>query len=222
MNCLRVHHTFITIYLPFFRPLTSLRGWSDSVGLDWVWPGARLLWSRSSRDPLPRNLRRNKKRLTAFQGVILCNTGMGICSLLVRSFSHFAQIKWGAERFAQITQDKWATVSKSLRLLKSLIKNERMSYLLRAGNSLIWFLSESLVFCQKMSQWAIHSKKWAIHSFAHFRWAKWAIRSQSLISSERPEQIAHVCSFLVSEMSNSLTLLNWYEQNEWFTHIAHR
>ena len=32
----------------------------------------------------------------------------------------------------------------------------------RAGNSLIWFPSESLVFCQKMSSWAIHSKKWAI------------------------------------------------------------
>ena len=41
----------------------------------------------------------------------------------------------------------------------------------------------------------------------------------SLISSEGPEQIAHGCSFLVSKMSDSLTLLIWFEQNERFTHI---
>ena len=40
----------------------------------------------------------------------------------------------------------------------------------RAGNSLIWFPSELLVFCPKMSEWAIRSKKRAIHSFAHFWW----------------------------------------------------
>ena len=39
------------------------------------------------------------------------------------------------------------------------------------------FQANCLFFCQKMSEWAIHSKKWAIHSFAHFWWAKWAIRS---------------------------------------------
>ena len=75
----------------------------------------------------------------------------------------------------------------------------------RAGNSLIGFPSESLVFCPKMSEWAIRSKKLAIHSFAHFWLAIWAICSQSLISSERPAQIAHGRSFLVSNLSDSLT-----------------
>ena len=44
----------------------------------------------------------------------------------------------------------------------------------------------------------------------------------ALISSERPEQIAHGCSFLVSQMSDSLTSLIWFERNERFTHIAHQ
>ena len=57
----------------------------------------------------------------------------------------------------------------------------------RVGNSLIGYLSESLVFCPKMSEWVICSKKLVIHSFTHFWWATWAIQSQSLISSERPE-----------------------------------
>ena len=92
----------------------------------------------------------------------------------------------------------------------------------RAGNSLIGFPSKSLDFCPKMSEWAIRSKKWVIHSSAHFWWAKWAIRSRLLISSKRPEQIAHGRSFLVSEMSNSLTSLIWFERNERFTHIAHQ
>ena len=73
----------------------------------------------------------------------------------------------------------------------------------RAGNSLIWFPSESLVFCQKMSEWAIHSKKWAIHSFTHF-W--WAICSRLLISSEQPERFTHDHSFPLSDLSESLTV----------------
>ena len=92
----------------------------------------------------------------------------------------------------------------------------------RAGNSLIGFPSESLVFCPQMSEWAIRSKKWAIHSLAHFWWVTWAIRSSSLISSECPEQIAHGYSFLVSDLSDSLTSPIFGEQPEQFTHIAHQ
>ena len=44
-----------------------------------------------------------------------------------------------------------------------------------------------------MSKWAIRSKKWVIHSFTHFGWATWAIRSHF--------------SFLVSEMSKSLVFV---------------
>ena len=68
----------------------------------------------------------------------------------------------------------------------------------RAGNSLIWFPSELLVFCPKISEWAIRSKKWAIHSFAHFWWATWAIRSHR--------------SFLVCNLSDSLTSLTKKEE----------
>ena len=41
---------------------------------------------------------------------------------------------------------------------------------------------------------------------AHLSWATWAIHSQSLISSERPEQFAHGCSFVLSDLSESLTV----------------
>ena len=44
----------------------------------------------------------------------------------------------------------------------------------------------------------------------------------SLISSEQPEQTAHGRSFLASEMSVSLTLLTKKEEmseNEWFAHF---
>ena len=92
----------------------------------------------------------------------------------------------------------------------------------RAGNSLIGFPSESLVFCPIMSEWAICSKKLVIHSFAHFWWATWAICSRSLISSERPERIAHGRSFLVSDLSDWLTSLIFGEQHERFAHNAQR
>ena len=49
----------------------------------------------------------------------------------------------------------------------------------------------SLVFCQKSERMSNLLKKWAICSLAHFWWATWAICSQSLIPSERPEQISH-------------------------------
>ena len=71
--------------------------------------------------------------------------------------------------------------------------------LIRAGNSLIGFLSELLVFCKKMSDLL---KKQAIGSFAHFLWVTWAISSWSLIFRERPEQFAHIAHFLVSDLSD--------------------
>ena len=64
-------------------------------------------------------------------------------------------------------------------------------------------------------------KKRAIRSFTHFWWATWAIRSCLLIFGERSEQIAHGCSFLVSDLSDLLTLLIIGERPEQFAHIAH-
>ena len=91
----------------------------------------------------------------------------------------------------------------------------------RAKNSLTVFLSESLAFCEKMSKWAICSKKWAIRSLAHFWWVTWANRSWLLIFCEGPEQIAHGCSFLVNNFSNLFTSLIFGERPERFAHIAH-
>ena len=48
------------------------------------------------------------------------------------------------------------------------------------------------------------------------------IRSRSLISSERPEQIVYGRSFLVSDLSDLLTLLIFGEPPDRFTHIAHQ
>ena len=85
------------------------------------------------------------------------------------------------------------------------LQSVTFSKIRRARNSLIGFLSESLVFCDKMSEWAIQLKKTRdslIHSFlvsdlsdllmvAHFWWATWAICSH--------------CSILVSDLSDLLT-----------------
>ena len=86
---------------------------------------------------------------------------------------------------AQVAHQKWATVSY---LLKPLTNNEQpwancsgrspkmsewvnrsffsaseqFSHFSRVGNSLIWFPSKSLVFCQKMSEWAI---SWILESY---------------------------------------------------------
>ena len=64
----------------------------------------------------------------------------------------------------------------------------------RVGNWLIVFLSESLVFCEKKSEWAICYKNWAIRSFAYFWWATstWANCSWSLIFGERPERFSQL------------------------------
>ena len=43
-----------------------------------------------------------------------------------------------------------------------------------------------------------------------------------LISSEPPEWIAHGRSFLMRDMSDLLTSLIWFEQNERFTNIPHQ
>ena len=72
----------------------------------------------------------------------------------------------------------------------------------RAGNSLIWFLSESLVFfvfCfERMSDSLKEMSDSLIHSFLVNEMSD---SLTPLISSERPEQIAHGRSFDLSEMS---------------------
>ena len=65
---------------------------------------------------------------------------------------------------------EWTIRSKNAQFYHSLIFGEQPKRIAR-------FLSESLVFCKKMSEWAIRSKKRSIRSFAHFWWATWANRS---------------------------------------------
>ena len=99
-------------------------------------------------------------------------------------------------------------------------KTSAYYFVIYPGNSLIGFPSEYLVFCKKMSELAIHSKKHAICSFlvsdlsdslmfAQFWWAIWANRSWSLSFVEQPERFAHSHSFVMSDLSNSLTSLFW-------------
>ena len=71
----------------------------------------------------------------------------------------------------------------------------------RVGNLLTGFKSKSLVFWEKMSKWAIHSKK----------------MSDSLIFGERPERFLHSCSFLVSDLSDLLTVAHFW----WATWVNH-
>ena len=93
---------------------------------------------------------------------------MLICSSLIHLFC--SNQMSDCERFDQIAQDKWATVCKSLRLLKT---NERL-WANRSGRSpkmseLLVFLSESLIisfFCKKIAirsenRWA-NSQPWPI------------------------------------------------------------
>ena len=72
-------------------------------------------------------------------------------------------------------------------------KNLLFYIIIRAGNSLIGFLSESLIFGGNLND---------LLMVAHFWWATWAIRSH--------------CSFLVSDLSDSLTLL--IKKREWANH----
>ena len=80
-----------------------------------------------------------------------------ICSFAHRSFAHLLKSLWSNKRLAQIAQDKWATVSKSLRLLRT---NEP-PWANSSGTS--WKKSELLVFLANRSfahkKQVIHFKK---------------------------------------------------------------
>ena len=66
----------------------------------------------------------------------------------------------------------------------------------RAGNLIIGFPSKLLVFCMKMSKWAIRSKNERVtHSF---------------FFSVRPERFAHNRSFPLSDLSKSLMVAHFW------------
>ena len=118
-----------------------------------------------------------------------------------------------------------------LELCNSVIKYIFLQTGLGIRSSVFWAIT---VFCEKMSEWAIRSKKRAIRSWAlifgerperfahghlflvsdlseslmvaHFWWATWVICSRSLICLERPVHFAHSRSFVLSDLSESLTV----------------
>ena len=104
----------------------------------------------------------------------------------------------------------WNSEFYKMGFIQSTVKHH--SSIIRVGNFLIEFWSKSLTFCQKSEQISNSLKKWVICSFALFWWATWAIRSQLLIPSEQPEQIAHGWSFVLSDLSNLLTSLRRNER----------
>ena len=141
-------------------------------------------------------------RLTAYHPYSLSLIGWHPCSLSYCSWMKILmgqphemgglELIWACREMVASILDYWANLPRVW--IQHLEEGKCRCVILctRAGNLLIWFPSESLVFCQKMSQWAIHSKKWAIHSFAHFWWATLANCSWSLIFCERPERFAHI------------------------------
>ena len=63
---------------------------------------------------------------------------------------------------------------------------------------------ESLVYCEWKS-------KYTIRSFALLSWTTWANRSRPLFCHERPERFSHCRSFVMRNLSDSLTVahLSW-------------
>ena len=125
------------------------------------------------------------------------------------------------ERFAQVAQDIWATVSESL---WSLMTNERM-WAIRSGHSgqmseLIGFLSKSITFIfrsQKISDWLKKILKKIVFLYVFYSILKKA--KDLLIPSERSERIAQVAQdkwAIVSKLLRSLTK-KW--ANERITHF---
>ena len=117
-----------------------------------------------------------------------------IRSLLICSFAKNLSGQMSeCEQFAQVSLDKWATVSKSLR---SLMTNKQM-WAIRSGCSgqmskLLGFLSKSLIF-------SFAYKKWAIPSKTFYRFLKFL-------------KMQKVRSFLLSVVSK---LLRSIRTNKW-------
>ena len=124
-----------------------------------------------------------------------------ICSFLVSDFSDslmVAQFWWVTS-----ANRSWLLIlkegtSKKRFLLKKRTKNVRKNTILViivwANRSFLW-VKERFTY-----------KKWGIPSFAHLSWATWANRSWLLICHERPEWFAQGCSFVLSDLSESLTV----------------
>ena len=87
----------------------------------------------------------------------------------------------------------------------------------RTGNSLISFLCESLVFCEKISIWANRSKKLAIRSFLV---SNLSDSPTLLIFGEQPKQFAHITHFWWATWAILVFLAKHFWANGSFAHLS--
>ena len=124
-----------------------------------------------------------------------------LCDLL--TVAHFWWATWAIrERFAHMAvlkraNERMAHLKKKLtkKLLKTYIKYDFIQKIW--ANCSFFYLSE----------WAIRTQK--TERFAVLSWATWANRSLSLFCHEQPERFTHGCSFVMSDLSNLLTVAHF-------------
>ena len=137
--------------------------------------------------------------------------------------THFWWATWAICSHHSLKKRKWVNHSFFSKNLQKCTKKHFSKIL----------LSESLVFCEQNSKWAICSEKRSnflicsfimsdlskLLTFAHLSWATWGIHSRLLFWHERPEQFAHSHSFVLIDLSQLLTVAHmiwaiWLWANE--------
>ena len=125
------------------------------------------------------------------------------CSFLVSDLSysltvaHLSWPTWAICSHGCFKKRKWANGSFKKKTYKKTFKNVPK----------IWFYSkkfERIAPFFYLSEWAIRTQK--TERFAVLSWATWANRSLSLFCHEQPERFNHGCSFVMSDLSNLLTV----------------
>ena len=112
-------------------------------------------------------------------------------------------------RISNFAQKEWVKLLLFLKTYKKTVTNFPKNTFFQI------LLSKLLIFCEQKRKWVICSKK-LCHSlirsfvlsnlsesltFAHLSWKTSVIRSESLICPVRPQRIAHICSFVLRNLS---------------------
>ena len=126
------------------------------------------------------------------------------------------------ERFSQIAQDKWATVSESLRSLRG---NEWPW-----GNAQVaqdkWATKSdslrSLRGNERMSKWAMSKNIWLKKSQILFQYVLYTILKKIVLKKWANRLFLLISSFLVRDVSKSLISLKSNERCEQITQVAHQ
>ena len=146
-------------------------------------------------------------RSSNFGSLVFCQKSERMSNLLkkwaIRSFSvsNLSNLLTTAHSFwpEQIAHGRSFVLSDLTDSLTSLRRNERTFVFFITSKN--W--SESPIFCERIRKWAICSKK--NERFAHLSWATWVNCSHLLICHEQPERFAHSRSFILNNLSESLT-----------------